>query len=198
MMDLNVSVNEKVDGGEALGPVQEQTLGEPAASAGRTEPELSPLQLQKRRIAAKALSAAFGDIVSVLARAGDAKERTLSDLKWLVVPALTTGQYRLAEVHSKTRGFTAPAGVVLWASVSDEVDQRLSADPDAPIRLAPKEWKSGDNLWLVEAAGPPRILSPLLRAIAAKEWQGKRVKVRTRGADGKFVIHVIEGAKNAA
>jgi cytolysin-activating lysine-acyltransferase len=87
---------------------------------------------------------------------------------------------------------------VLWASVSDEVDRRLSANPEAPIRLAPQEWKSGDNLWLVEAAGSPRILTPMLRGLAEKEWRGKRVKLCTRDADGNSVIQVIQGVATAA
>jgi cytolysin-activating lysine-acyltransferase len=158
----------------------------------------NPAQIRQRRIAAKALSAAFGDIVSVLAQSANAKERPLSDLQWLVVPALLTGQYRLGEGYSASRGFSAPAGVVLWASVSDEVDRRLSANPEAPIRLAPQEWKSGDNLWLVEAAGSPRILSPMLKGLAEKEWRGKRVKLCVRGPDGKSVIQEIQGAAAAA
>jgi hypothetical protein len=49
-------------------------------------------------------------------------------------------------------GIVVPVGVALWASVSTDVDQRLS-DLSAPWRLQPDEWCSGDTLWLVELVG---------------------------------------------
>jgi hemolysin-activating ACP:hemolysin acyltransferase len=193
-MDLGETVNMTANDEAATSPAPAQAAG--AAPLGKAAP--NPAQIRQRRIAAKALSAAFGDIVSVLAQSANAKERPLSDLQWLVVPALLTGQYRLGEGYSESRGFSAPAGVVLWASVSDEVDRRLSASPEAPIRLAPQEWKSGDNLWLIEAAGSPRILSPMLKGLAEKEWRGKRVKLCVRGQDGKAVVQEIKGVATAA
>ena len=40
-----------------------------------------------------------------------------------------------------------PIGVVLWASVSDEVAERLA---QGKTKLRPQDWKSGDTLWVVE------------------------------------------------
>jgi cytolysin-activating lysine-acyltransferase len=194
---MGQSVNGTAKEGESTAPAAQQASGT-SAGAGKAGTEPSTLQLKQRRIAAKARAAALGEIVSVLAQAENAKQRPLSDLQWMVLPALMTGQFRIGEGYSQTGGFSAPAGVMLWASVSDEVDQRLSADPETPIRLAPQEWKSGDNLWLIEATGSPRILAGLLKNLAEKEWKGKQVKMRSRGADGKFVIHVIDGAAAAA
>ena len=47
-----------------------------------------------------------------------------------------------------------PIGVVLWASVSDEVAERLA---QGTTKLRPQDWKSGDHLWVVESL--PRTAS---------------------------------------
>lgn len=40
----------------------------------------------------------------------------------------------------------------MWALLSDEAEARLRAQADAGMgaRLKPDDWKSGDNLWLVD------------------------------------------------
>jgi hemolysin-activating ACP:hemolysin acyltransferase len=43
------------------------------------------------------------------------------------------------------------AKLVLWASVSDEVAERLAA---GTTKLRPQDWKSGDKLWVVEVIAP--------------------------------------------
>ena len=44
-----------------------------------------------------------------------------------------------------------PIGVLLWALVSDEVEERL--ETGAP-RLRPQDWRSGDKLWVIEVIAP--------------------------------------------
>ena len=44
-------------------------------------------------------------------------------------------------------GATKPIGVAFWATVSDEVEERLAV---GTTRLRPQDWKSGERLWVVE------------------------------------------------
>jgi hemolysin-activating ACP:hemolysin acyltransferase len=83
-------------------------------------------------------------------------DQKLSDLRWLLVPPLRAGQYALLQAQSKSHGFTAAVAAVLWAKVSADVDKRLTEKLDTPIRLGPREWKSGDIFWLIEAIGDDR------------------------------------------
>lgn len=72
--------------------------------------------------------------------------------------------------------FRAPVAAVLWASVSDDTDQRLSADPGRKIRLRPDEWKSGEHLWIVDVAGEPNAIAGSLKQLAEGPFKGKAVR----------------------
>ena len=171
----------------------------PAAAASPAEaPSLSEEELKKRAAASKLVSASFGEIVSVLMRSEHYKSYTLQDLEWLVVPAVLSNQFLLAEARAKGNGFTAPVGVVLWANVSPEVDQRLTANIAQPIRLKPEDWRSGNIPWLVDAVGPPKLIGGMLQQLHAKVFKGQQVKVRTQGQDGKPVVRTMEMKAQAA
>ena len=157
-------------------------------------PDLSAEELAKRRALSRHVSATFGEIVSVLMRQPSSKRHSLSDLEWMVLPALMANQFSLAEAQSKAQGFTVPIALLLWARVSPEVDKRLAAALDQPLRLAPAEWTSGDNVWLVEACGEPRALQAMIRKTAEEKWKGRTVKFRSKGSDGKTVVRVLGAA----
>jgi hemolysin-activating ACP:hemolysin acyltransferase len=170
-----------------------------AAPAGKGEPAaLSPEELRKRAAASKLVSASFGEIVSVLMRSEHYRQYTLQDLEWLVVPAVLSNQFLLAEARAKGNGFTAPVGVVLWASVSPEVDQRLTAGIAQPLRLKPEDWRSGDILWLVDAVGPQKLIGSMLQQLHAKVFKGRQVKLRTQGPNGKPAVRMMELKPQAA
>jgi len=133
-------------------------------------------------------SLAFAKVVSVLARSPVHKFFTLADLEWLVIPPLTTEQFAIAEVKPRPDGPAMPVAAVFWANVSSDVDKRLCENLSAPIRLKPEEWRSGDILWLVDAAGDPRVLPGFLQRIGGTAWKGRAPKIRTKGADGKLVV----------
>ena len=133
----------------------------PAPTAARREPAAAlsagasgrpPMTEEARTRAAIALhlSAAFAQIVTVLLRSPQHKHLALTDLEWLVFPPLTTGQFAVANVQAKEGGASMPAAIVLWASVSPEVDKKLSENLVGPMRLRPDEWKSGETLWRSE------------------------------------------------
>jgi hemolysin-activating ACP:hemolysin acyltransferase len=101
----------------------------------------------------------LGQIVTILMRSPQHRERPLADLEWLVLPAVLRGQCRVAQAQQS--GVAVPVGVALWASVSTTVDQRLS-DLSAPWRLQPDEWRSGDIPWLVELVADASTQQALL------------------------------------
>lgn len=75
-------------------------------------------------------------------------------------------------------------GLALWATVSDEVDDRLKAGVS---RLAPLDWKSGEALWLIDVIAPfggvERMVEDLFNGVLAgkslRYWgvdeQGRRI-----------------------
>lgn len=77
---------------------------------------------------------------------------------WLVVPAVTVGTYAVIDAQVKDSGASTPAAVALWATVSADVDRRMTASLAEPIRLQAQDWRSGNIPWLVEAIDEPHAL----------------------------------------
>ena len=57
---------------------------------------------------AKHIAASFGQIVTLLMRSPADKAITLQDLEWMVVPAIMTGQFAVADAQSKETGVVMP------------------------------------------------------------------------------------------
>lgn len=144
------------------------------------------------------ISTAFGEIVSVFMRSPVYRKLTLAGVEQLIVPAVVTGQYSLAQARSRENGFTAPVAAVLWSSVSPEVDQRIAAANEQPPRLAAAEWKSGDIIWIVEAVGEVQILNSMVQKLRAEAWKGREVRMHSRGPDGKLIVSKLAAASTAA
>jgi hemolysin-activating ACP:hemolysin acyltransferase len=148
----------------------------------------------RRQAAAMQNSFTLAQVIGVLMRSKLYRQVTLADLEWLVIPPLLAGQFRIGEVKMNDSDATIPATLVLWASVSPEVDQRLMQTESPPLRLAPDEWKSGDILWVTHAVGEPRFLRQLLRKLAETTFKGREVKVFGRDKEGKPTVHRLPTA----
>jgi cytolysin-activating lysine-acyltransferase len=160
--------------------------------AGPTGGGLSKDELRQRAALAKQVSSSFGDIVTLLMRSEAERGRTLADLEWMVVPAMQTGQFAVAEAQSKDTGIVAPMGVVLWAMVSEAVDQRLSANIDKPFKLEPADWRSGDIPWIIAAFGDMKVVGQLFEQLSKTVFSKKPAKLRARGEGGKAFIGRLE------
>jgi hemolysin-activating ACP:hemolysin acyltransferase len=170
-------------------------MAQPAAAPAATieqKPILPPEEARKRAAMAKHIAASFGEIITLLMRSPADKAITLQDLEWMVVPAILTGQFAVAEAQSKETGVVMPVGAVLWAFVSAEIDQKLMSNPDQPVKLAPADWRSGDNPWVVMAIGDPKIVGGLLQQLMKTAFAGRTAKMRARGADGKVTVGRLE------
>ena len=149
------------------------------------QPTLNPAEAQARAEASRRLMLAFGQIVSVLTRTQPFNTLPLSSIEALIAPAIQTGQFLVAEAQSNANGFVMPVAAVLWASVSPEVDRRLSENLGQPLQLAPAEWRSGPIPWLMLAAGDGRVVNPLIGQLQEKVLQGTPLKMRVKGRTAK-------------
>jgi hemolysin-activating ACP:hemolysin acyltransferase len=179
----------------AAGPVPTQKSSKPASQKTSAQPgngggPAIPEKDRQKALAALRNSLAFTQIIGVLMRSEHYKHYTLGDLEWLVVPPMLAGQYRIGEAKPKAGG-SIPVAVVLWASVSADVDKRLEQIGRAPIRLRPDEWTSGDILWLVHAAGEPRFVRPVLKQLSETAFKGREVKFRGFSKDGKPEVQLL-------
>lgn len=160
--------------------------------AGQQPAMLDPDEAKRRAAAAKQAAASFGEIVSLLMRSPTEKTHTLQDLEWLVAPAIVTGQFAVADAQSRETGAVMPVGAVLWANVSPEIDQQLSSNLDAPPRLRPQDWRSGDIPWIIMSIGDSRVVGGLLQQLSKSLFKDRPAKIRAKGADGKIVVGRLE------
>lgn len=179
---------------QAAPPAAPAPAAQPAAAAPAPggAPELSAEEARKRAGMAKQAAAALGEIVSLLMRSPSEKTHSLSDLEWMVLPAIMTGQYAVADAQSKTTGAVMPVGAVLWAFVSPEIDRQLSEGINQPPRLKPQDWRSGDIPWIVMAIGDPKVLGGLLQSLAKSVFKDRPAKIRAKGPDGKVMVGRLE------
>ncbi|WP_178130822.1 toxin-activating lysine-acyltransferase [Reyranella sp. CPCC 100927] len=145
----------------------------------------------------------FAQVVAVLMRDKGFRNATLADLEWLVIPPLVVRQYGVAHAAVPASrvgeaGTSAsrlmPVAVVLWARVSDRLDKTLSDTQTEAPKLRPADWTSGENVWIMAAAGDRRAIPTFLDQLAAKDFKDRLVKMRVRGKDGKVTIRTYGGA----
>lgn len=170
----------------------------PAASALLSASEFDHEDAERSTAAIEHAYAVFGEVVTLLMRTPQYKDLALSDLEWLVVPPLLSGQVSVATAQSKIKGTTTPAGAILWARVSTDVANRLAAQPGEPIRLAPTKWTSGDIVWVAASAGDGRVLSEMLKRLSAREWAGEEVRIIVHGKNGKPTVATLVRSAEAA
>lgn len=165
----------------AAPPPAQQQAGAPPSGSPKGQPSLN-----------SQLAMSLGKVVSVLMFSERYQGLTLRDLTSLILPPLAANQFVVAEARPQGKDVTAPIGLLLWASVSDEQDQRFAADASQPTRLAGAQWTSGHNLWIIETVGPQNVIEAMMKQLVEGPFKGKIFKFRTRAADGSFSVQVVD------
>jgi hemolysin-activating ACP:hemolysin acyltransferase len=131
---------------------------------------------------------AFSQIVAVLMRDNNFRGMRLADLEWLVVPAVTLGQFGLLHARQSSETGTTtgsealvPVALALWAYVSPAVHEQLSQNPNRQIRAT--EWTCGEIPWLVAVAGSPKALPNFLKQLETTEFKGRAATMRVRNSE---------------
>ena len=105
---------------------------------GSTENTLDKADLRRR------MAAAFGALTMLAMRDPRYRNYTIDDLRWIVEPAVLTGNFMIASGRKKEGGIPVPIGAVIWARVSELVDARLEEQKGKrPLRLSPEEMVGG-------------------------------------------------------
>jgi cytolysin-activating lysine-acyltransferase len=98
----------------------------------------------------------------------------LADFDWLVRPAITLKQCKLFFESGK------PAAFASWAFMSDEAEERFAQS----YRLAPRDWQSGNHLWLVDLVCPGMKSGDVLKYMRASVFAGRQFKYLVRQNSG--------------
>jgi cytolysin-activating lysine-acyltransferase len=106
----------------------------------------------------------------------------LADLEWMVMPPILLKQYQLFNEGNKVVGFAA------WAYASDVVEARLK---EGNSRLAPGDWKSGDNIWLINLFAPFGHSEMVIKKLSEDALKEKAIKLHRRQPNGTVVVDRI-------
>jgi hemolysin-activating ACP:hemolysin acyltransferase len=158
--------------------------------AAGTKPPAPPVAMQ-----ALLRSAAIGDVVSVLMRAPKHKTLSLELLRTNVLPAVRLRQYLVAQVRQPGDGGPVPAGLALWATVSDELDGRLRERTSPPPRLMPDDWNSGPHLWLIDLVAPSALAASMLKDLDDTVAKGRAMFVQALGEDGTSAVTTVKALR---
>lgn len=95
----------------------------------------------------------FGKVVMAMMMLPRYRHQTLADLQHLVLEPLIRDRIAIAQREGKSAGEQDIAGVAIWASLSDEAEDRLRDQIKGgawPVRMKPEDWTSGQNNWLID------------------------------------------------
>jgi hemolysin-activating ACP:hemolysin acyltransferase len=125
-------------------------------------PELSPEARAKLAEIRGRIETSVGQVVLIMMQVPRYRHHTLSDLNHLVIEPLLRDRVAIAYAagdEERTEANQPVVGVAIWASVSDEIDAKITEQIKAgafPVRLGAEEWTSGDTVWLVDIIAPNR------------------------------------------
>lgn len=179
-------------------PAAAPAVAVPAAPS-RTENSISRAAASTtmtQQALASALTPALGKLTAVLMFSPRHENMSLKELSQLVLPAVANDMIVIAEARNAAadggQQASAPVGALLWARVSDEVDRRLAAEPSRVQALKPSEWTGGDNYWLIEAIGAPKVVESMIKELVEGPFKGRLFKMRLLDAEGRAVVQTFD------
>jgi len=147
-----------------------------------------PLTAGNGAQANRTVSHMLGEITWLLSQSKIHKNLFISDLEWMVMPAVLLEQFRIFY------GPESPAAVAIWANVSEETDERLKNG--AQTKLRPDEWKGGDIPWLIELIAPFGAEEEILQDLSKVVFKGKPFNFHMTGEKGREVrVFTEDGLK---
>lgn len=129
---------------------------------------------------AKTLSSVLGEVTWLMSQSPLHKRFFIEDLEWFVMTPALLQQFRLFYAQDR------PLGVVLWATVSPEVEQMLKG---GTTKLRPQDWKSGDQAWVVEVIAPFGGAEEMVKDLKSKVFPDRELRY-LQVVDGKREVKV--------
>ncbi len=123
----------------------------------------------------------LGHVVWLMSQSGLHKHLFLSDLEWLVMPALSLGQFRIWH-QTNPQGHNVPVAFASWAYLDEGAEARIK---EGIKKLAPTDWKSGEALWLIDLIAPFGGADNVIKELREKVFEGRTVKSLQPAPDGK-------------
>lgn len=123
------------------------------------------------------LESTLGAISLLSSRSQSHKYLFLSDLEWLIMPSLFLKQFALFRNKQNE-----PLAFVNWAKVNDDVEKRLCS---GVTKLQPKDWNSGDKIYIMDVISPFTPSRELLKQLGESQFKDQDVFILMPGKDKK-------------
>ncbi|MBX9927213.1 MAG: toxin-activating lysine-acyltransferase [Hyphomicrobiaceae bacterium] len=156
--------------------------GSGALPPGGLPPGSSPFNRPAPEGAGKKVSEVLGEITWLMSQSPLHKQFFISDLEWFVMTPVMLQQFRLFYDETK------PIGVVFWAEASSEVAQMLA---NGTTKLRPQDWKSGSELWVVEAVAPFGGADVMVADLKQRVFPAREMRFVAVGAGGVMEVKVV-------
>jgi cytolysin-activating lysine-acyltransferase len=128
------------------------------ASLDDAAPPMDPEILNKIAAVRSHVRESFGKAVMAMMMLPRYRNHTLGDLQHLVLEPIIRDRIAIAYPgNSDKTALSDITGLAIWASVSEEVDERIREQIKAgvfPVRLKAEDWTSGDINWLLDVIAP--------------------------------------------
>ncbi len=111
---------------------------------------------------------AMGPVIMLYMQSSHRRFQFISDLEWLLLPPLVSGQCKL---YMKKE---YPVSFISWAFLDEDAEKRLFHNGG---KLRPEDWKSGENLWIIDITAPFGGVENMLRDIQKNEFPGQTIKM---------------------
>ncbi len=141
----------------------------PAAADAEVAPaqqQLTPEILEKISALRTKIQLSVGQVVLAIMNLPRYRHQTLGDLMHVVLDPLMHDRVAIAYTRKpdqpagpKANDEQSVAGIAIWATVSAEVDAKITEQVRAgvfPVRLASDDWTSGDMVWLLDVVAQDR------------------------------------------
>ncbi len=111
---------------------------------------------------------AVGPVIMLYLQSAHRRFHFISDLEWLLLPPLISGQCKL---YMKKE---YPVSYVSWAFLNEEAENHLLKNGG---KLRPEDWKSGDRLWLIDMVAPFGGIENMLNDIRRNEFPDAEIRL---------------------
>ncbi|MEM1198379.1 MAG: toxin-activating lysine-acyltransferase [Pseudomonadota bacterium] len=159
----------------AKAPKSKKTQNAKGQKPSLQEADEGPFNHPTPQGASRTVAGVLGEITWLLTQSSAHKGFFISDIEWMIMVPVMLQQFRLFYDKDK------PVGVVLWAKISEEVEDRLMA---GNTRMRPQDWKSGETLWVVEIIAPFGGHDEMLKDFKAETFKDTPVHYLQRSAKG--------------
>lgn len=105
----------------------------------------------KQELHQRTVAHVLGEMSWLLTQSPNYSSYRLSDLEWMVMPAILLKQFKI--FYDETQ---KPTAFATWAFVSEEIETSIKENvrEKKPIMLNAEDWRSGKNLWLIDVVAP--------------------------------------------